>query len=728
MTSTWPAFIAPQVATISWPRTTGAACTQQRTPALCDADVLTLRLTGPVTPPTSRSKRFDIQGLRAIAVLVVVAFHAGLGLPGGFVGVDIFFVISGFVITTMLDREWQQRGSIRFKNFYIRRFKRLTPALALMVAVTMFFAIAIVSPSGPQQATGKTAVGAMGLAANLVIARTTGGYFGEDAEANPLLHTWSLSVEEQFYLLLPSLIVCGWILARKRGLALSPFVALAAVASLSFALAVAGSVGVSVPGFQSLLGFYSPVTRAWEFAVGALLALAVAHRSPRSRQLPSVLGISGLGLLVASVVLINDRTPFPGLWTVLPVAGTLLLLFSGLDGTAPTSRLLSTRPMVALGDWSYSIYLWHWPFICFAGLLWNRNSWALFAAALASIVPAVLSYKYVEQPIRDMSPPIPRRWVVLVATTLIPPLVLGGLVVTGATNGWWSNSVRQLQAATIPRTIANAYGCDDRRPLGPAISDLCVWNRDAHSQPIYLVGDSQSAQFSEGFIQAANSLHRPLYIAAANACPFVALGFFRDLLTGRDNSACKNYVDRSLHYLAEAPSGIVVIANADSYWFDNEFEVGTSSANISIEPRTKLAAFRIDLLRTVDEIRKAGHKVLLVQTVPHWYSDTAGNIWDPRLCTNVAAISGNCSAERPLADALADRKSVRLVLAETAEAAKAGVWDPAIPLCPAQTCSTNAPSFGRYRDRGHISIRQSSELARDIEWALDEIGLTPGGY
>ncbi len=162
-------------------------------------------------PPETRkrSRRPDIQGLRAVAVLMVVAFHAGLPLRGGFVGVDVFFVISGFVITGMLLRERRATGRIRFGQFYLRRFRRLTPALALMVTVTMIISAAILSPLGTQQVAAKTGIGAMLLAANVVIARMTGRYFDADAATNPLLHTWTLSVEEQFYLAFPALIALG---------------------------------------------------------------------------------------------------------------------------------------------------------------------------------------------------------------------------------------------------------------------------------------------------------------------------------------------------------------------------------------------------------------------------------------------------------------------------------------------------------------------------------------
>ena len=184
--------------------------------------------------------RRDIQGLRAVAVLAVVAFHAGLPLPGGFVGVDVFFVISGFVITAMLQREQAGTGHIRFGRFYIRRFKRLTPALALMISVTLVASALILSPLRPQQDAAKTGIAAMLLVANFVIAFTTGGYFDTAAELNPLLNTWSLSVEEQFYFIFPALLALGWFLGQRRRLGSAPIVLVGLLAAASLCLAIWG--------------------------------------------------------------------------------------------------------------------------------------------------------------------------------------------------------------------------------------------------------------------------------------------------------------------------------------------------------------------------------------------------------------------------------------------------------------------------------------------------------
>ena len=217
-----------------------------------------------VAATVPRIQRLDIQGLRAVSVLMVVAYHAGLPVPGGFVGVDVFFVISGFVITAMLMREWDSTGRLRLGRFYIRRFKRLTPALALMVAVVMVPSSLLLSPLGGQQTAAKTAIGAMLLAANVVIAATTGNYFADFAESNPLLHTWSLSVEEPFYLVFPMLLLVSLLLGgRAFRSSRTPLVMVGLVGVVSFAFAIAGSAELSIPSMpNSLVGFYSPATRA----------------------------------------------------------------------------------------------------------------------------------------------------------------------------------------------------------------------------------------------------------------------------------------------------------------------------------------------------------------------------------------------------------------------------------------------------------------------------------
>lgn len=373
---------------------------------------------GTAAARTLPDRRLDIQGLRALAVLMVMAFHARLPVPGGFVGVDVFFVISGYVITAMLVRELARNGRVDFRRFYLRRFKRLTPALALMVCVTMILAALLLSPLGTQQDAARTAIGAMLLGANYVIAKLSGEYFGLDAHSNALLNTWSLSVEEQFYLAFPLLLAIAWRLGRRWQ---RPWVVKAIVATVgvgSLALALGGSYGMTLPAEQWLIQFYSPLTRAWEFAAGSLLALL--PNPWRSRRVSTALGVAGVLGLAASLVVINEYTPFPGPATLLPVVATMLLLLAG-SGPGPTTRMLSSTPMARVGDWSYSLYLWHWPFIVIATSAWPGPAWVAPAAALASALPAIASYRWVEQPLRAYEPPHARAVFKLIGGRSFPP-------------------------------------------------------------------------------------------------------------------------------------------------------------------------------------------------------------------------------------------------------------------------------------------------------------------
>jgi len=217
--------------------------------------------------------RPDIQGLRAIAVVAVVLFHARLPVPGGFVGVDIFFVISGFVITGLLYREWKQYARIRFAQFYKRRFLRLTPALAIVIAFAVLGSGFLMFPH-EQKVAIQTGIGALALVANIVIARTTGGYFDVPAENNPLLNTWSLSVEEQFYLFFPFILFLSWYIARKFNLARSvSLIAVGFIGLISFGVVLFSNTETGQ--VITWLNFYSPTVRVWEFAAGSILFLSL---------------------------------------------------------------------------------------------------------------------------------------------------------------------------------------------------------------------------------------------------------------------------------------------------------------------------------------------------------------------------------------------------------------------------------------------------------------------
>ena len=469
------------------------------------------------SPATSTHRRLDIQGLRAIAVIMVVAFHAGLPVPGGFVGVDVFFVISGFVITAMLHREWLNHGCIRFRNFYMKRFKRLAPALALVVAVTMIFSAIILSPFGTQTNSARTGIGAMLSIANFVIARITGGYFDPAAETNPLLNTWSLSVEEQFYLIFPAVLVLGWVLAKRTTrLSGAPFLLISVIAILSFGLTLAQTFGQTFLGSEILLGFYSPFARAWEFAVGALLAIALTKITISiTAQIMSVVGTVGIGLLAASLWLIDGSRSSPGPWTLLPVTGTLLLLLAGTCENR-VSRTLSTKPLVKIGDWSYSIYLWHWPFIVFSIYLWPYSPYAAIIAAVVSLAPALASYYWLEQPIRQRVIKTRIQNTKLIAAVMIPPLALAALVGVTAKYYWQAQYESGDIPALFPGDVAIPdpwayfrgpyFPCNDEKVLYASLGDNyntpCGQSVPNTNIDVALVGDSHASHLFYGLAES----------------------------------------------------------------------------------------------------------------------------------------------------------------------------------------------------------------------------------
>lgn len=390
----------------------------------------------PVNTHRHHTRRADVQGLRAVAVLAVIAYHSGLPVQGGFLGVDIFFVISGYVITTMLLREQSITGNIGLKRFYARRFKRLVPALSLVILFTLIVSSVTLSPLGSQQLVVETAKGAQFLNANRVIAENFGKYFDPAAESNPLLHTWTLSVEEQFYLFFPVLLLMVWKLRARikqnKSILSRKFVPLVIIGFT--ALITLLSVTIFTDSWLS--GFYGPTSRAWEFSLGAVVATLGIKLKQNNKLAGIVTHLLGVILVGFSLFVFNESTPTPSIYTLVPTLGTalLLIMFNGHNNVI--KRILSARYLVAIGNCSYSLYLWHWPFIVFSKVLWPEISYAPFYAAVLSIFPAIAAYRWIEQPLRSIklrSHSISARFALFV---LMPPLLVGFLVQQIANEYW----------------------------------------------------------------------------------------------------------------------------------------------------------------------------------------------------------------------------------------------------------------------------------------------------
>jgi peptidoglycan/LPS O-acetylase OafA/YrhL len=337
--------------------------------------------------------RPDIDGLRAVAVVPVLFYHLGISLaPGGFVGVDVFFVISGYLITSLISTEMHQ-GTYSITNFYVRRARRIFPALFFMCAVTALLVLLFCLPSDAERFS--SALAAATLFGSNIYFYLTADYFAAAAETRPLLHTWSLAVEEQFYIFFPLILL---LVRRHFGRRERLIMVVLALLSLGASIWL---VRTDQAG-----AFYLLHARAWELLLGGLLALGV-FPPIRSRLLAGVLGLVGLALIGGSVLLYRENMPFPGLAALAPCIGAALLIHTGKDASLLTAQALSLAPARFIGLISYSLYLWHWPVAVISRYVafwygWDPDLKLHKLAVLAlSFAAAVLSWYFVERPFRQ---------------------------------------------------------------------------------------------------------------------------------------------------------------------------------------------------------------------------------------------------------------------------------------------------------------------------------------
>lgn len=675
----------------------------------------------PIALPNAglQQHRPDIQGLRAIAVLAVVAFHAGLPVPGGFLGVDVFFVISGFVITLMLRREWVSTGRIRLGVFYKRRFLRLAPALALMICFTLIASAFVLSPFGAQVRAAQTAIGAEFSVANFVIAFTTGGYFDLIAQVNPLLHTWSLSVEEQFYFVFPGILLLTWLLARRFiALKALPVFVLSVGILGTFALALVGITGWTPKYGASLLSFYSPFTRAWEFGLGALLALGIAGLSRVPRVTAQILGPVGALMMMASFWLINERTPVPGPWTLLPVLGTLALIGAGSIHRNLISDSLSMRGPAAVGDWSYSIYLWHWPFIVLATLLWPSVPFVGLIAAVVSFAPALVSFRFLESRIRVMRAMRWRGFTILVILTLVPTVVLALGLKVGSDRGWGNPRIQEAQTASASAANGLPMNCMSFLTIkGLTDSDLssCVFNSDANGAPIYLVGDSNAAMHDQGVLEAARALGSPLYVSTAADCPYVDI--YRKSQWGDvADRACRDFVDKTTAWLTTAPHGTVLIAGSMRYGFESTYELGATPQSVSNDVNARVSSLRKGLVSTINELKSAGQQVVLFAPT-YKFEDWATPVTIER-CPTFRILNGSCPITLPVSDIDTGQSETRQAFLDAARIEHVPVVDLLPFQCDQGHCADRFRGTWIYDDPSHISASLSRLTTPEIISAI----------
>lgn len=445
------------------------------------------------------SYRPEVDGLRALSVIAVILFHAGFGCPGGFVGVDVFFVISGFLITSLILNE-VEKNTFSLKDFWMRRIRRILPAATLMVLAVLSVGYFLLLPVD-LAALGSSAVAQSLMGSNFYF-WNNGGYFARNSETEPLLHTWSLAVEEQFYLVFPLLILFLKRFAPRRlGMVLG------GLAAFSFAMSVYGV-------FRSPSAtFYLLPTRAWEMLAGSLVALC--RQSTRPKIVAEIMAWTGLSSISLAIFLTSRDTPFPGVAALAPVGGAVLYILGNTGQNTLPGRLLSLRPIVFVGLISYSLYLWHWPVFAYLRYFSDAMEPSVIQRTLALFVSgllAIVAWWFVEEPVRRrvvlVSSP---RLLTMAGLSMFAMLVIAGLMIQTA--GFPSRIPRSWNLINKrSESVARETRNGDLLYLGKSSPDeisFVVWG-DSHANVAAPIFDTVADQLGIKGINAAKGGRPPI--------------------------------------------------------------------------------------------------------------------------------------------------------------------------------------------------------------------------
>jgi peptidoglycan/LPS O-acetylase OafA/YrhL len=605
-------------------------------------------------------KRSDIQGLRGIAVLAVVLFHVSRGaLPGGFAGVDIFFVISGYLITQILLRD-MEGGTFRLRDFYQRRVRRLFPALYVVLAFTLMAGLIILPPKLLSELVYSQFFTTLFLS-NFAFARLA-DYFDSAASLKPLLHTWSLGVEEQFYLVFP-LILLGLRRFARRFL----WPVLAGLALLSLIAAQMTT--------RPEAAFYLPATRAFELLMGALIVWAQGHFTLNDK-IKRLLSLLGIGLLIVSLIGLNDRVPFPGLYALPPCLGAALLLLT-TDGWG--NRLISAPPLVWTGDISYSLYLWHWPLLVFARLLFGESMWIALPVVMVAFGLAALSRRYIEQPFLEKRP---RRLWLLAGGAMAISIVSALLIFNARGLPQRFNASEQAAFAATKDFSPDRKRCHLAQNVRREYRDTCVLGGVTPSMAVW--GDSEGVELAKALDDQGLAVRQ----ITASACP-PSVGF-----TIAYNRACRTHnADMLLHLKSDRRITTVVLV-ADYRRYDEE----------------NSAAMLGGLELSVLDLQASGKRVVLVYPVPVYD-------FDPPSQVGLAMRLGRDPLSVGMSRARFERDNGRTIaeLDAFAQGHDLAVLRPSDVLCDAVRCRVYDPQAGvLYFNGQHLSMSGARLLAAKL--------------
>lgn len=656
--------------------------------------------------------RRDIDGLRALAILPVVLYHAGFSIfSGGFVGVDVFFVISGFLITSIIVNEIKAN---RFSliNFYERRIRRIFPALFTVFATCTVIAALIFLPQDFKDFSQSLAAATL-FASNLLFFKET-GYFAGAAELKPLLHTWSLAVEEQFYIGFPILLLLIHKFTKNRyALILWPLTLLSLAA------------GIYLAFNHQAAAFYLPIGRAWELFIGGLLALGLVP-SVKSKSVNTTLFSVGVASILVSIFTFSENTVFPGYAALLPCLGAALIIYSGREAVSAVACVLENPLAVYIGKISYSLYLWHWPLFAFYKYYYMQPADIISAGALiaASFILAIISYHVIEQPFR--------RKAILRSTLslyIVAALGMGGFIALGAL-GHITKGLPQRLPENVAEMSGKAYEDavlalpDRHKCLGSVeknkgmveqvkAGELCSLGEASVSASYILWGDSHAEAIRKGFIDLSNQYGIKGVFAGYTGCP-PAEGLKRYDVPANQ---CDQFSAATLGYiLAEKIPHVVMYARwplyIESTMYGNEtgkppfFARGTSTQNAEL--------LEEKMRQTIEVLQTNGIKVSLIAGTPEIGDDVSNMMAKSALYKRGDDL--NMLLAPTIAEYEARQKSSNAFLQMLSNEYDLKIYWPHQELCDEKYCPV-LDREGRplYRDDDHLSLYGAEKLEPSIQ-------------
>lgn len=632
--------------------------------------------------------RRDIDGLRALAVIPVVLFHFGFStFSGGFVGVDVFFVISGFLITSILFREISaQRFS--FVDFWARRARRIIPALSVVLLVTLALGWLLLTAKDFSEL-GRTVRYQSLFISNILFMRED-GYFQPASDLKPLLHTWSLAVEEQYYIFFPLLMVL--LMRHVRHWRWMLFVVLL----VSFGL------NIAYIDRKPDVTFFSLPTRAWELLCGAMLAVLPASKHSVKPWLYQAVGMAGLAAVLVAVFTFDRGTVFPGWAALLPVLGATALIWSGAQGSTWVGQLLSARALVWIGLLSYSLYLWHWPVYVYANAISIDGIQPLEAVAwmLLALGLAWLSWRFVELPFREKRLLAARKPVLLGGL-----LAMAALAVTGSVVRSQDGFPQRLTGKALEYAQAGDWRAGQMKCMlvtkDKNLDKACLLGGNEAVPATRLVwGDSHAAALMPAIESSAKLQGRPVWLYSMSACP--------PILSADPRQRCRDFNEQTMEQVRRLQIKDVILASNWSLYVygreDGDKKVLLNSHDNTAQAEARMASA---LEARVAAIRAAGAQVWLFKEVPLQRKGAVSRL------TSLSRVGRSPEGlGRPLEEHLA-RQHFLGSLFDSMSAGDPGVHviDPTPLMCEDQVCSIEVNGHLQYKDEDHLSDAGSARLS-----------------